>query len=542
MGASQTKNVASAVSNVVTNVKQTTSVDAEQASSIKNIFTTNNCVTHGNLDIKNASDNVQSSKQITAARQSSSVRSQVAQQAIQKAISKVGSLGVGYAGASNSASLFASESTNIANSIFATANQYASTDNITRCVDSTVYGNFDVANLTSNKFLSEQTVNNDQAAQVVNSVTQKLDQTAKATVEGLAGFLIGLALVIAAVGFALAAPIGSVLSSRGARIVIVTIVAGALVTILAFLYTAGAPPFFDENELCQPNNRTFDGKCKALCVDVKPRSVVLDRPPLRYEHPVLDGTPQKPSLLEMVVAAYASSGNNGGYNGEVYDRFGASTWQYPQKWQGYVSSPLPNPLALPNNKYYQLPTDASKCSPAVATVVRIGDSSIEIQYGTPRQCGTPMTAPVSDTTDNHAAAIAMLNTTAWREYLHANGDASESEKRESHARLVLLAHMQLGESTNLSDVYMRGYEQVAYYDTDGVLAYSRADAARDKVYHFDVAKSTLTGPFGICDNRAYHLHQITHGWGAAVLVGLIVLALLFVLLHPGRAVAPRIRA
>ena len=108
MGGAQSSNVAQATSNVATDISSSTSVNSYQL---------NNCVRGVNLwhckILLQGDFNVQAmqnvylkNSQITNVKNSSSLHNNVQQSVLQNAISKVGSMGVGFAQAINNTSLF----------------------------------------------------------------------------------------------------------------------------------------------------------------------------------------------------------------------------------------------------------------------------------------------------------------------------------------------------------------------------------------------------------------------------------------------------
>jgi hypothetical protein len=209
MGASQSSNVAKSIADVSNKISDETSANANQVNNISNNVSFQNCTVNGKkLQINENATNIQKSKQIATSIQNSNVQNDIQQELLQKASSTVGSLGIGYADSNNSASMFVNASTDIIQSIETTCGQLNNELNSFTCDNSTINVDDILISLgTSNTFLSDQTVQNQQIADISNKISQKADQTATSTVEGLTGTLIAIAIIIAALGYTITKPL-----------------------------------------------------------------------------------------------------------------------------------------------------------------------------------------------------------------------------------------------------------------------------------------------------------------------------------------------
>ena len=216
MGAAVSSNVASAVSEVSNNITNSTSVNSEQYNEQSNYFITNKCniTLSGDFNISAIAQTAVRNKQILHVKSQTSLHTSIQQSVLQTALSKIGSLGIGFADATNSTSLFCQITNDVINSVSAYAQQFNSQTNKVVCNDSTIIAkNLNINMGTSSDFYNEQIIQNENVTNITNEISQSIVQKASATVEGLAGFLIALALVIAAFGYTIAKPLSSGKSS-----------------------------------------------------------------------------------------------------------------------------------------------------------------------------------------------------------------------------------------------------------------------------------------------------------------------------------------
>ena len=131
MGASVSQNIASAVSDTTNYISNSTTADASQVNNIENQTVIKDCFIDltGDFNVKNATTVVQKSIQIAKAQQNSSVNNVIQQKMLQNALSKVGSMGIGFADANNNISEFVNNSNTVENAVSTVVDQYQSTNN-----------------------------------------------------------------------------------------------------------------------------------------------------------------------------------------------------------------------------------------------------------------------------------------------------------------------------------------------------------------------------------------------------------------------------
>ena len=381
MGGASSRNVSNAVANVLNYVQNSTTASAEGVNYLKNNVDLQNCtiILQGNFNVDSYANVSQTSTQIVTAMQDTSIKNDVQQKMLQEAVSKVGSLGIGFADASNTASMLCNVTNQIINTMKASISNFTYSSNTFTCTSSYIKANnLNISQSTSTNFISEQTLNNSQTTEIVNTVSQSIEQKASATVQGLAGFLIALALLIAAVGWAISKPIAS--ASKSIMIPMILIV---ITLIVVWLYLVKAPPLFADYIIVSPYLPTFGGCENTDVVQVDMRTITLkDTPPLKYNYPLMAG--YSPSdrgfLVNMAVSKISGGGGdslssgNCGYNYFTYKKMASTTegkWNVDDTIQLYkkIFTPLlregenidqyklPNLLYLPDcqGKYPVLP-------------------------------------------------------------------------------------------------------------------------------------------------------------------------------------------
>ncbi len=368
MGAAISSNTASAITNVLNYVQQSTNTNTNAVSSIQDNVNFNNCYIDltGDFSIETAATVSQTANQIVSAAQNTTLQNDIVQKMLQEATSKVGSLGIGYAEATNATSQLCNITNQILNTMNSSINQFSTIDNSFTCNSSTIKAkNLSINFTNENNFVAEQTIANSQINDITNSVTQSSEQKASATVQGLAGLLIAIALIIAALGYAIAKP----LASGGKSILIPGIVLLVFIVVI-WLYMVKAPPFFSEYIYVSPNTSTnFGGSCKADSLkQLEVRSEKLKNPPLKYNFPLVPSAARsgdtKGNLLTMYVSSLkgdkaASTSENAGYNlstlNQIKDKDNELYWNIDANNQvqfkaifgedyGNSKNRLPNPL------------------------------------------------------------------------------------------------------------------------------------------------------------------------------------------------------
>ena len=115
MGGAQSQNVANAVSTVSNDIKNLTSVNNYQQNNNQQIVDINKCLIEARKEfiINFSSQLILRSEQITQVKNQTSLYNSVQQAVLQQAMSKIGSMGVGFASAINNTSLFCSLNNNL---------------------------------------------------------------------------------------------------------------------------------------------------------------------------------------------------------------------------------------------------------------------------------------------------------------------------------------------------------------------------------------------------------------------------------------------
>ena len=174
MGAAESNNVSSAVTNVSNFVEQSTTANSDQVNEVKESVNLHNCTIklRGDFNVNESAKLAVINNQIVQAHQNTNLNNNIQQQMLQQAVSKVGSLGIGYASASNAASEFVNNSNSIINAISGSASQYNSTNLSFDCDRSYIEANNLNINFNSSAdFLSTQTLKNKQVNKIVNDVS-----------------------------------------------------------------------------------------------------------------------------------------------------------------------------------------------------------------------------------------------------------------------------------------------------------------------------------------------------------------------------------
>jgi len=539
MGAATSSNAVSAVTNITNDIVNSTTANASQISKIKNsnIFDNCNITLSGNLTIEQAAQVTQKSKQIAHVDSSTSLTNDISQSILQEATSTVGSMGIGYASASNTASVFANASNLISNDLSTSAQQYSDADNRFICTNSTIIAkNLDINQSLTTAFLSDQTIKQNNTSNVINDISQSVTQKASAKVEGLASFIIAIAILLGVTGYTIIKAAASPL-----LLIIVSII---LCFIIAFMFIKKLPPFFNDPIICNP---TAYGSCgKDNCDELKQRKIKLLNPPLRYIYALVNGgyNDKKGNLLEIAVISLGKKlddkPSNSGYTTKVMNQFVKEIEQFEDLRKQSGAEEVPNILYNPagNTKIYKIPEEFntgggtsgrgnnfSLCTPGKLQVepgfnTRISDCPAKI---------TPEFLQLEDEISN-SNGIANLNINEWRTYVSNDTNAK-------FARFLLLYII----SKNLDfTIYIHDDEIVTYKDENGKRKYSLArDLPINKKYKFTPVNSLdsftdglsggghVTGLFGICQNNEYKLNKFIKIIGIWIFVAIIILTIIF---------------
>ena len=568
MGGAISSNTASAIASVTNKVENSTTANTAQVSEQLNQANFNGCtvIADKNIDVKQAQETAAKNIQMVTGISSTSVRNNLQQKMMQEAQSTVGSMGIGIASATNSASMMANASSDVSNTVGANAAQYTGQMNDFNCTNSWFKGmNITIGQGSVSSNLSDQVVKSKNVTTLATSISQKATQKATAKVAGLASFLIALALVIVAIGWS----IGKTLSAGGATkiLVIVALVIGMGI-LAGFMYMWKTPPFFDDPVTCKPGKKTeicdITGKncfnCEE-CIDInKNTKIDLNHPPIKYLFSIYDEPPAnsriRGTLLGMVVSATADDIQikyNGGYNMEVKNALDTICGELINEMKNDVTVPSNIPDILvssdpdkPKNGF-DIPVEFWPASDgdyaAICTPQTIQHDPDAKDYKEPRKnidCTSQLSVKLSAKSNNtpRQQQVANLNTAGWKKFC-------ETPENIGFARLFLLRLWSkkagAGFNPDLS-FYQTEKDIIRYMDGDtgkyGVVKDILGNEPNANIFQYvnainnDPSADALSGaghiegPVGICNNREYKLRQIARSIGIWILVGVIVLIVL----------------
>ena len=568
MGSASSQNVAQAVTNVSNYVSNSTTANASQAEVIADNINLDTCDIEltGNFTVNDVSNVIQQSVQIAQAQANQSVANNIQQQMVQEAMSQVGFLGIGIANASNSASEMANASSTITNAMTTAASQYSNTSKNFLCENSKIVANnFTIGFNTQGSMISDQTLSNDQVANVVNDISQTVSQKATATVQGIGSLLFILVLIIAIVIWG----VTRTLSSGGVRVIVVIVMLVLVAGAVAFMYIKSTPPFFAQPSACVKHSSLGKGS-ENDCVDYSQGHTRLTSAPLRYVFPLLPAytSANNPgNLLQMAISAASgsgnSSGNNGGYTMATKISLDAKLQVYEPLTTALGIPQVPNPLYDPaaaqgiSGNYYAIPqqylqipagsqqgSQQSSCTPGVIAAVPNGGplgSNCPPEADVSNFLQIPQTSP--------ALAVANLNDTAWQQYVTqtgvypSNGTANDTPLiRSLYARYVLADIIGL-EPRN---VYVNTLEPVSLPGVGGAVQYGLAQNFPSDCYQYvpDSTPSnnwlsgvpansggTLYGQIGNVDDNTYKFSKFMGKIGKYILLALILAASGFFLFY-----------
>ena len=572
MGAAQTKNVASATTKISNKISNTTTTNAAQVNDIRNNIILQECTFDSDNDIgmTNAAATQQQSKQISSGKSSSSLSNDIQQSMIQEASSTVGSMGVGYATASNATNQFAESSNDVRNAVESVSQQLSTTDNNIICKDSyfRAGGDINFGNKGATSAFSDQLSQSDNMTDIVNKVSQKSDQKATAKVEGLAGFILALAVLVAAFGYSIAKP----LASGGGKMLIAGIMITVLICIGVALYLNKAPPFFNDDNDCS-YARSDIGGCDAECINPRMTKIKLNKTPLKYIVPVLPGKNkgsayENSSLLGMAVQALDMSEqghkNNSGYNGAHAKNVQialTTVWEEISD-KGVLPTNISDPPAILYNPYgeenewyemisgYKIDPGAGAndgcvniCSPKSMVIKdkktpKPPDPNLPIVFGDKCMCNTYYDPTQSDLkpTTTDVDGIMNLNTVDWQSWVNNPPSDWTSNDMKLLARFILLRL-----SVGMVDfsIYTNDNELVIYTDTDGQiqtdLAKNVSENKSGDIYKWQPTQGVpsdlldgwtggglLSGVTGICNDNTYKLHKFMRNIGGYIMLLLVI--------------------
>ena len=317
MGAATSSNISEAIATVTNDIQNNTDEDSSQINKCKLDVELKNCNITRGLDVKDSCVVNGQSKQIITSINENNLNNDISQKLLQQAQSTVGSMGIGYASASNTSTALSNASTAISNSIATISKQNSDVDVVVKCENSEIdHIYLDISSRAD--FLSEQVIDSKETNVIVNNISQDITQKASATVEGLAGFLIALAILILAIGYVVFKPAGLLLNSK---LFILLIVLGVITAIIVYMYIKKLPPFFNTPNSCVENSSLG---CNEKCVNITKKKIKVTSPPLRYAWDVvgngdtsLGQNPSSftPGLLQAVIS------KEGGWNESTFNSF-----------------------------------------------------------------------------------------------------------------------------------------------------------------------------------------------------------------------------
>ena len=542
MGAATSKNVAKSVSDVSNSISNSTTADASQANDNLNRVTLDNCriTAVDDVLINMVNESKQVSKQIVAAKNDTSLDNNIQQKMLQEASSTVGSMGVGFASATNNASMFSNISNEVKNSIGATAQQWSQGTNDFFCKDSIIKGRNTTINLTGkNSAYNDQTVSSLSTTDIVNSVSQSIDQKATAKVEGLAAFFVALALMIGAIGYTLSKP----LSTGPFKMVMGAIICIILIVLIVFMYIRKTPPFFSDDNECSFSNPTIGG-CEADCIKYKEKTFTVKQAPLRYSLKLFNGIQsngmiENSNLLQTVISS-KKTGNNGGYNLLTMKNLVKqenSVWdllkEHAPQGMGDTNKPPPlliNPHDDPLEEGWKIPKEflpvKGTCTPQIVQHPKESN-----------QCSDFAFNDYKLTKFGPEYFVANFNKEEWSTYLE--------NYPSYHAFIRFYLWKLSGMEIDLS-IYIDDDELVEFRNlkNNQIEIRKASDVNQDKDGHiFKMIPSStnyqqqngmngggkITGKVGVCNDNTYKFHKFMRNIGSWIILITILIALVYVM-------------
>lgn len=564
MGSAHSSNSADLITNVMSSISMDTSNNAAQAIINDQGISLDGCVIKaaGNVTMQQTANTIQQARQINKSIQNATVTNDIAQRVAQQATSKVGSMGIGIADASNSVYAAVNASSDIKQALNNATSQYSNIGNTFNCTRSTIEAGKDL-NITQSSTastLTNQVLDGNQAAQINNKISQSVTQKASATVEGLAGLLIAIALIIAALGYSIAKP----LTTGSFKIIIIMVLLVLLAVLVGFLYIRKAPPFFADSPRCQPSgviDHTLG--CDESCVKVSHGVVNLKAPPLKYTLATIgEGNPdvgKDVNMARQIINAVKENTNNGGYTEAKRQKIEddiknltkkLNTLGFKTTWQSNGDLIVPNPLAVYKDSQgidvkfaipsaYLMgnnPNDNTQgmCTPGAITSITGGSDcgSKPTQWATDSTC--PPTGVISCTAlalatgkDTNDDIVAVYNDTDFDAFKAVANPADWDVLRFCYVNLINansgkayiannygIADTDLVENSNNEIKQLKDAGDWAYKFTpsDGVTPASAGTASAGK----------LEGMFGFCDTQQYKINSFMQGPGKWIVIALLV--------------------
>lgn len=550
MGAAQSSNVANAVSNVANYVSQSTTANDTQTQSLSESVKFIDCTVQisKDLNVKESAQFSVTNTQISQATQDTNLLNNIQQQMLQNAASEVGFLGIGYADASNSASEFVNDTNQIVQDMNEGASQGSFVSQDFTCERSYISAqNLDIDLSSSTDFLSQQTLNQQQTAKIVNDISQTVTQKASATVQGISGLILLLLLLLAVIIYGLTKP----LSSGSVKIIVGVIVVFIVAGIMTWMYLKSCPPFFGSTNECIYGSSI--GGCTDQCINMEASQISLKNTPFRYIYGLMPGDISTPggNLVQMAIAASnpgqtaGGAGNNGGYTMDTCNNLQARINTYASYAASLGIDNVPNPLTnftdeKPSNgaSYWQIPTEFmiggnNSCTPQILqlAVGAQGNISECVSYSPGDQRTNTIVDPQTQGmtgTNDPSLAVANFNISAWNTYLQND----PQNVKAKFARFVLcdiIGNIDL-------HLYMQDDELVKYVDPNNNPVVGPAKNYPTYTYLYNPSASTISyrdgmtgggvihGSVGVCNNKTYKFQTFMKKVGIWILVGLLIVA------------------
>jgi len=573
MGASQSSNTVKAIAKVANSVSSNTTTSNSQINSAVSTIRLKQCSIGGDVNIRVMAQFSAVSKQIVDAMQNTHIQNSIAQQIQQLAQSTVGSLGIGVADANNYVSTYASASTDVSNYVFTVSSQASFQDTSITCQNSVIGGDFNIDLSYTTSFWNDQGVKSKQLNDIANTITQTIQQKAVAKVEGLAGLLITLAIIIGLIGYAISKPAGKAFRSLGPASAFISIT--VIIFLVAYMYVKATPPFFSEQQTCSITGNLGGSKCSFdQCVHSEVQTKSINKPPLKYMYNIIGkevGGKQfnieSIGMLNMVLFSSENSSNyqfNQGYNALACKQWAAdltsgdtygNKWNRDTSYETYKVPQLPNPFYIastrdkddnvvycvtPSKYNYTSNTEKDSATPSVFTCTA--------GLGKDNYISKDDFAKLSD--KDLLKVTAAFNQPAWTDYFDVKdgqtfGDSLTKQKlkRALHARYLLTLASGLDNTVYIFDGSGTDYpaEEVSYMaktilsDSDIAKKYcykyipDGSPLGNDYRYMFPTSVTgTLTGSIGVCNTRQNKLNSFLVGTGnwIILIVGIIIFALL----------------
>lgn len=557
MGSAQSSNVASAIADVSNFVSNSTVANVAQAQSIQNSTEFINCDVKlsGDLNVSDISNVIQQSTQIVSAKNDANVANNIQQQMLQQAQSTVGFMGIGFADANNSASEMVNATSNISNAMTTSASQFEQISSDFICDNSTIIANnLNIGFNNTGSMIANQTLNNDQVADITNNISQTITQKATATVQGISALLILIVIIIAIIVWG----VTRTLSSGGVRVAVTIILLVLTAGIVSFMYIKSTPPFFAEPSKCLKDCPIGTGNSD--CINYSSQDYNISSAPLRYSIALLPAnqTAGGGNLLQMAISKASgqsneSVSNNGGYNMETKLTLDNLINNYMSLAQRIgISTPLPNPLYDASTLlssatgYLAIPSAylaIAEQSSGDTTTSSCTPGTIQAQIGAPVTNGCPRVidpsnlAVIPKTSDNASLAIANLNDKAFVSYIIGQNPDSGNNTQLLRSLFVRFMLCDILGIQGLN-IYVNGSEPITFISASGP-TYGLPNDAPDNCYLFTPngipdplwANAVsygghLRGEVGVVNDTTYKFSNFMSNIGKYFIIILLVIAVI----------------